>query len=312
MSRWPNFFVIGAGKSGTTSLYHYLKQHPQIFMSPVKEPKYFALAGRDLNFTGPGDKRVIPQTANTVEAYLDLFKDVGDESIIGEASTVYLNTGDTARKIAEQVPHAKLVAILRHPADRAYSAYMHLRRDGYEKLETFSAALDAEPQRISDGYYYHWHLRSRGYYGRQLKTFYEQFQRSQIKVYLYEDFMESPRLMLSDIFQFLGVNESFKPDISARHNQSGIPRNQSLQNFLTRSHPVKQWAKRVIPERIGHRMISGMQRRVVSTPGLSPEIRARLTEDYRSDILALQDLIRRDLSHWLSVEGKNFKQSTFD
>lgn len=304
MSRWPNFFVIGAGKSGTTSLYHYLKQHPQIFMSPVKEPKYFAFASKELNFTGPGDQRVVPQTTTTIEAYLDLFKDAGDEPIIGEASTVYLNTGETARRMAEQVPHARLVAVLRHPADRAYSAYMHLRRDGYESLETFAAALDAEPQRIREGYYYHWHLRTRGYYGRQLQAYYEQFPRNQIKVYLFEDFFDQPYRVLADIFQYLGVNDSFRPDISARHNQSGIPRNQSVQNFLTKPHPLKEWVKRFIPERIGHRMISVMQRGVVATPGLAPEIRARLTEEFREDILLLQDLIQRDLSHWLSSDGK--------
>jgi hypothetical protein len=308
MNRWPNFFVIGAGKSGTTSLYHYLKQHPQIFMSPVKEPKYFAFAGQELNFTGPGDQRVIPQTTTTSDAYLDLFKDAGDKPIVGEASTIYLNTGETARRMAEQVPLARLVAVLRHPADRAYSAYMHLRRDGYESLETFAAALAAEPHRIREGYYYHWHLRARGYYGRQLQAFYEQFPRNQIKVYLFEDFFDQPYRVLADIFQFLGVDDSFRPDISARHNQSGIPRNQSVQNFLTRPHPLKEWVKRFIPERIGHRMISVMQRGVVATPGLAPEIRARLTEDFREDILLLQDLIQRDLSHWLSSGGQSRKR----
>jgi hypothetical protein len=304
MSHWPNFFVIGAGKSGTTSLYHYLKQHPEIFMSRIKEPKFFALAGHDLNFKGPSDLRVVADTRNTVEAYLDLFRDVGDESVIGEASTIYLNSDHTARRMAEQVPNAKLVAILRHPADRAYSAYMHLRRDGYENLESFSDALEAEHERIRLGYYYHWHLRSRGYYGRHLRSFYEQFPSEQIKVYLYEDFSDSPSRVLSDIFRYLNVDDSFKPDMSARHNQSGIPRNQSIQNFLTEPHPVKEWVKRIIPEQIGHRMISMMQPGVISTPGMSPEIRAQLTADFRDDILQLQDLIQRDLSHWLSIDER--------
>lgn len=303
MTRWPNFFVIGAGKSGTTSLYHYLKQHPQIFMSPVKEPKYFALAGQSLDFRGPGDQRIVPQTTNTRESYLDLFKGASDEPILGEASTIYLNTGDTARRMAEQVPGAKLVAILRHPADRAYSAYMHLRRDGYETLPSFSEALEAEPHRAREGYYYHWHLRSRGYYGRQLKTYYDRFPASQIRVYLYEDFSGSPRRVLTDIFRFLGVDDSFMPDISARHNQSGIPRSQSVQNFLTRSHPLKEWLKSIVPEGVGHRAISLLQPRVIERPGLSPELRARLTEEYREDILQLQDLIQRDLSAWLTGEG---------
>jgi len=297
--------VIGAGKSGTTSLYHYLKQHPQIFMSPVKEPKYFSLAGQSLNFKGPGDQRIVAQTTTTQEGYLELFRDAADEPILGEGSTIYLNTDDTARRMAEQVPDAKLVAILRQPADRAYSAYMHLRRDGYETLQSFSEALEAESGRVLEGYYYHWYLRSRGYYGRQLKTYYDQFPANQIKVYLYEDFSDSPHQVMTDIFRFLGVDDSFKPDISARHNQSGIPRNRSMQDFLTKAHPLKEWLKRVVPERLGHRAISLLQPRVMARPGLSPELRSRLTEDYREDILLLQDLIQRDLSHWLSSEERS-------
>ena len=303
MNPWPNFFLIGAGKSGTTSLYYYLKQHPQIFMSPVKEPKYFALVGHDLDFRGPGDARIVAQTTTTAEAYLELFSGVTDEPVIGEASTIYLNTDDSARRIHEQVPHARLVAVLRHPADRAYSAYMHLRRDGYETLHSFTAALDAEPERIRQGYYYHWYLRTRGYYGRQLQTYFERFPRDHIRIYLYEDFAASPLRVLSDIFRFLDIDDTFEPDVSAQHNQSGIPRNLAVQKLLTRSHPAKEWLKRFIPERVGHRVISMMQRGVIATPGMPPEVRARLTEDYRDDILLLQDLIQRDLSHWLTGES---------
>jgi hypothetical protein len=301
MKPWPNFFVIGAGKSGTTSLYHYLKQHPQIFMSPVKEPKFFAATAQKLEFNGPGDGRVIPKTITSEEAYLELFADAGDEPLRGEASTIYLGSEGTAENMARRVPHARLVAILRHPADRAYSAFMHLRRDGYETLESFQDALDAEDERIQQGYYYHWHLRSRGYYGRHLKPYFDNFPREQIRIFLYEDLSDSSEDVLAEIFRFLDVDDSFVPDTSARHNQSGVPRNQSMQDFLTRSNPVKEWLKGVIPERLGHRVISMIQGGLISRPELSPFIRARLTEDFRADILQLQDLIQRDLSQWLET-----------
>lgn len=300
MSRWPNFFVIGAGKSGTTSLYHYLKQHPQIFMCPVKEPKYFALAGHGLDFKGPGDARIVPETTTTESAYLALFDGAGQKPIVGEASTIYLGEWGAATRMARQVPDARLVAVLRHPAERAYSAYLHLRRDGFEMLESFEDALDAEAERARLGYYYHWYLRARGHYGRQLKEFYDVFPREQIRVYLYEDFAASPQRVLSDIFCFLGVDETFEADTSARHNQSGIPRNLKIQKFLNKEHPLKQWLKRYIPEHAGHRMISMLQPRLVEKPGLPPDIRAKLTEAFRDDILLLQELIGRDLSHWLA------------
>lgn len=299
MKPWPNFFVIGAGKSGTTSLYYYLKQHPQVFMSPVKEPKFFTAAVRNLEFNGPGDQRVVTDTISSEDAYLELFSGACDELVRGEASTIYLSTDGTAEHMARRVPHARLVAVLRHPADRAYSAFMHLRRDGYETLESFQDALDAEEERVRQGYYYHWRLRGRGYYGHYLKAYYEHFPSEQIKVFLYEDLLASAEDVMSEIFRFLEVDDSFRVDTSARHNQSGVPRNQSMQNFLTKPHPLKEWAKGIIPERLGHRVISMLQPGLVSRPGLSPEARKRLTEDYREDILLLQDLIQRDLSNWL-------------
>jgi len=302
MSRWPNFFVIGAGKSGTTSLYYYLQQHPQIFMSPQKEPKFFALAAREITFRGPGDQRVIKESTATEAAYLALFREAGNEPILGEASTIYLSASGTAECMARYVPRARLVAILRHPADRAFSAYLHLRRDGYERLESFQEALDAEPERIRAGYYDHWHLRSRGYYGKYLKSYYECFPRENIRVFLFEDLVTDPRGLLASIFRFLQIDDSFEPDISAWHNQSGIPRNQTMQNFLTKQHPLKEWLKRLIPEQFGHKLISGLQPRLVSRPKLSPEIRARLIDDFRDDILLLQDLIQRDLSAWLEPD----------
>jgi len=304
VSRWPNFFVIGAGKSGTTSLYHYLKQHPQVFMSPVKEPKYFALAGHPLDFTGPGDARIVPETATSDIAYLELFKEAENEAIAGEASTIYLGGIEgTAQRIAERIPAARIVAILRHPADRAYSAYMHLRRDGFETLDSFQQALEAEPERIRQGYYFHWHLRSKGYYARHLRPWRKCFPREQIRIYLYEDLIASPLRLLTDLFRFLGVDDSFKPDVSARHNQSGLPRNAQFQNFLTKKHPAKEWLKRFMPEHFGHRVISLMQSGMIENPELPPVIRAQLTEDFREDILQLQEMIGRDLSHWLSTES---------
>jgi len=300
LNPWPNFFLIGAGKSGTTSLYHYLGQHPQIFMSPVKEPKFFTLAAQELTFNGPGDQRIIAESITGESEYRNLFKDAGDALVRGEASTIYLSSEGTAEQMARRVPDAKMIAILRHPADRAYSAYMHLRRDGYETLDTFQDALDAEPERIRRGYYYHWRLRSRGYYGRFLKTYLDHFPPDQIKVFLYEDLQASAQDVLAGTFRFLGVDDSFRPDVAARHNQSGLPRSQSLQNFLTRPHPFKEWLKGIIPEKMGHRAISLLQPGLIQRPGLDPAIRSRLTEDFREDILMLEDLIKRDLSHWLS------------
>ena len=176
--RLPNFLVIGAGKSGTTSLYYYLRQHPEIFMSPVKEPGFFALEGHPLDFRGPGDERLRETTATTLESYEKLFSEARGESAVGESSVLYLYDGNAHESIARHIPDVKLLAVLRNPVDRAYSAFLHRTRDGYETCATFEEALAAEPQRAADGWYYGWRYREYGFYHRSLVRYYDRFDRA--------------------------------------------------------------------------------------------------------------------------------------
>ena len=109
---WPNFLIVGAQKSGTTSLFHYLRRHPKIFLSPIKEPAYFSKYRGSVPF-----KNKKP----TKEQYLELFQNVKDESAIGEVSTPYLFDQDSATNIYKTIPNAKIIIILRDPTERAYS-----------------------------------------------------------------------------------------------------------------------------------------------------------------------------------------------
>src|SRR5688572_7713518 len=127
----PNFLIIGAAKAGTTSLYSYLNQHPQIFMSPVKEPNFFALEGEKLNFRGPGDAQVINRYSITqLESYRAHFKGITQETCIGEASTLYLDHPKAVERIQHYTPKARLITILRDPVERAFSNFLHAVRDG--------------------------------------------------------------------------------------------------------------------------------------------------------------------------------------
>ena len=299
MNKWPNFFIIGAGKAGTTSLYHYLKQHPEVFMSRFKEPKFFALEGHPLDFKGPFDERIRRGTTTSLDEYLALFETVKDEKAIGEASTVYLGDSRAPGAIADRIPEARIAAILRHPAERAFSAHQHLLRDGYEPLESFEGALEAESGRAEKGWYVQYQYKGRGFYGRYLRRYYDLFDSRQIRVYLYEEFVDSPARMLFDLFEFLGVDPEFEPDMSPRHNVSGRARSPGLQRWLTRSHPLKETVKRWIPEEWGHRLVSRIQPYNVVRSGISPETRERLISDYRDDIELLEKLIGRDLSNWM-------------
>jgi hypothetical protein len=224
---------------------------------------------------------------------------VSDERAVGEASVVYLPHPGASEAIARRIPEVKLIAVLRNPADRAYSAFLFGLLHGLEPLHDFDEALRAEPQRIADDWFYAWRYRDLGFYHRHLMRYFDRFDPSRIRVYLYEDLQRDPLRMLTDIFRFLGVDDGFRPQVVIRHNQSGRPRSVRLQRLLTRPHPVKEAAKSVIPEEWGHRLIARLSHRNLQRPPLRPESRARLIEGYYEDIRRLEGLIGRDLSHWL-------------
>jgi hypothetical protein len=301
----PNFLIIGAMKSGTTSLYYYLKQHPQVYMSRVKAPDFFAWAGGKLNFDGPEGQaavnRRISQTSVTdVEEYRALFSGVSGETAVGEVSPSYLYSPEAAKRIRQYVPEAKLIAVLRNPADRAYSAYLQNVRMVREPSDDFAQALRAEKKRIEDNWEWIWHYRNMGFYYPQLKRYYETFKQDQIRVYLYEDLQGDPVGVIRDIFGYLGVDDTFTPDISHRYHVSGVPKMGILHKYITRPNRAKVVAKSLLPQGPTRRAWESVQRmNLKKPPPLREEVRRDLIEGYRQDILKLQSLIQRDLSGWL-------------
>jgi hypothetical protein len=296
----PNFLIIGAGKSGTTSLYYYLKQHPQVYMSPVKEPKFFALEGEKLDFRGPSDDRGINRTSVTdIEAYRALFRGVTIEKAIGEASSLYLYSPKAPGRIRHYIPDVKLIAILRNPVERAFSSYLHCVRDRGEPIRDFAQALSQEETRIENRWGPIWHYKSVGFYSAQLERYFDTFRRDQIKVYLYEDMGSNPVSVLQDIFRFLGVDDTFVPDVSLKHNVSGVPKSQVLHELLNKRNPIKSAFKPLLPVKLRKRLNRGLTGRNLVKPQLSPEVRAQLIEAYSEDILKVEELIQRDLSKWL-------------
>jgi hypothetical protein len=301
----PNFLIIGAMKSGTTSLYHYLKQHPQIYMSSIKEPNFFALEGSNLDFDGAEGKEQIQrwvkrESVTNIEEYRALFRRAANETAIGEASPMYLYSPEAPYRIRNYVPEAKLIAILRNPVERAYSAFLYMTRDGREPLSEFSQALQAEESRMRDHWEWIWHYRHLGFYYTQLKRYFDVFDRNQIKVYLYEDLKVSLPRVVQDIFRFLEVDESFVPDTSLRHNVSGIPKNGLLPRLIFRRNPIKAVLRPLFPQVLRQRISGSLRSQyIVEAPPLAPEVRRELLEAYRDDVLKLETLIERDLSGWL-------------
>lgn len=294
----PNFLIIGAAKAGTTSLYQYLQQHPEVFLSTPKEPRFFALEGHPLDFQGP--IQVINRTSVTTwEAYKALFENSQGKAAIGEASTVYLYAPQSAAKIQQYLGQPKIVAILRNPVSRAYSSYLHLVRDGQETL-SFEQALDAENNRIEQNWPPMWHYQRRGFYYNQLQPYLDRFERDQIKVFLFEDLVNAPQALMRELFEFLEIDSSFEPNVSFRANPSGVPKRQWLSQLLNRQNPAKQFAKTILPQRFRKNIYSTLQQQNIGDKTkINPVLKQQLIEVYRDDIEALQSLINRDLSHWL-------------
>ncbi|MDM8531058.1 sulfotransferase [Anaerolineales bacterium HSG25] len=297
----PNLLIIGAAKAGTTSLHHYLNQHPQIYMSPVKEPNFFALEGQQVNFQGIGDNLVINRHSITDwQQYQDHFQPNRGETVIGDASTLYLSSPTAASRIYHYVPQAKIIAMLRHPIDRAYSNFLHARRDDREPIHDFLQALEIEERRIEDNWGPLWHYKSRGFYYNQLSPYFQRFTSTQIKIYLYEDFIKKPQAILQDIFSFLNVDPTFVPDTSIQFNASGIPKNRTWHRFLSQRNPIISPIVAIIPYKIRKQLLVMMQKQNMEKPLLSVDERKRLSQLYKSDVIQLQALLQRDLTHWLT------------
>lgn len=292
----PNFLIIGAAKAGTSSLYSYLKEHPQIYMSPEKEPRYFApeLYSIYNNAVRQGGRR----KALSLAQYCQLFAEASDEIALGEASTEYLYIPQAPERIKECIPDVKLIAILRNPVERAFSAFCYQTRDGYETL-TFEEALQAEEKRILDGFRPGWHYKQVGFYSAQVKRYLEHFPPEQIKIYLHEDLEKNSADVTRDVYKFLGVETAYNPELT-RENKSGIPKSRLLQDMFTKDNPLKTAVKPFLPVALRKSIYQSVRKHNLGAkPVLSPEIRQELIELYREDIDKLQTLIQKDLSHWL-------------
>jgi hypothetical protein len=319
----PNFFVIGAPRSGTTSLYEYLDAHPDIVMSTVKEPDFFARSLLD-DVHPLGDERVASlqedAEANAVlnaelNEYLKLFGRAKDQRRRGEASAVYLGHPTAAWHLHAYVPDARFVAILRDPVERAFSHYIHARRIYAEHGQTAVGAqgqtIDEEWARVVNAAFSGelparatsdpevW-IRS-GFYFEHLTRWYSLFEPEQLTVFLFEDLVRDAGALMRRTYSFLGVDETFALPTTEAFNASVVPRNQRLFTLFTTKNPLMRYARSVAPPRLRGLAMRGRNKVLGSAkPEIDPELRSKLQSIYRHDTAALQDLLGRDLSGWLA------------
>ncbi len=292
----PNFFVVGAPRSGTTSLHRYLGEHPEVFMSPKKEPNYFVFYGQQPDARGP--VRWVNDEAVFRRADYDaLFRGSGAARAVGEVSPRYLSHPECAARIRRDIPDARIIAILRQPADRAHASFVGLRRDGWEPCADFASAVRDQPRRRAEG----WDsgcLLDRGLYCEKLARYFAIFDRKMVHIALYDDLQSDAHALLRELFTFLEVDPDFEPDLKTIHNPSGLIRSRWLGAAWRSSYRLRREARRVLPLTARDAAYKWIQKSS-QKPALDPDLRAEVTAYFHEDILELQRLIDRDLSHWI-------------
>ncbi len=293
----PNVFVIGAAKSGTTSLVAKLAQHPDVFVPATKEPFYFSFPDVKPSWTGPGDPNEMP--VYKWNDYLALYASAASKRVRIDGSTSYLYDEKVPARVAAAVPDAKIIVMLRHPIDRAYSAFLHIRRRTTEESVDFSAALEKEDERIKAGYEHLWHYRAMSRYSAQLKRWFGVIAPEQIKVCLYDDLVDQPDKLFAEICLWLGLDAGLLLTKETRENVSSVPRNVALKRLLLSENVIKTAVARILPQS----WRKAVWKLNTHKPGCPVALRERLTCEFADDICQVQALIARDLSHWLSRQA---------
>ena len=297
----PNFFIVGAARSGTTTLWSALRQHPDVFMPWNKEPNFYVFRDRPLPLNGPASRRSIysllySHSISEPATYECLFHKAQSESAVGEASVRYLYYPHAAACIHEAHPEARIIMVLRNPVDRAYSHYCMNVAYGIETLG-FREAIAAENGRIDADWGWDWHYVNVSLYYKAVRRFIELFGSEQVRVYLYDDFCIDPAGMVRDICSYLGIDSSFDLDTSQRLKESLWPRFRGfncLLNFVLRKF------RRSVS---GDDGVDGLVKMVprwnrAPVPRIAVRVREELLGQFEKDVLQLESLLLRDLTAW--------------
>lgn len=300
----PDFLVIGAARSATTSLHYYLQQHPSITMSRIKEPNFFAFDHRyepPIPLFDP-DSAIATKSIPDRGAYERLFAHARPGDRLGEASPLYLYVREAPGQIREAIPGARLVAVLRDPIDRAYSHWMHIHRDRPEAvIEGFRRACDEE---MASGTAYTpyasgTHVLRMGLYDQQLARYVDTFGREPLLVLTYESLTDDPGPELQRVCEHVGVApHAF--DTGVRYNRSGVTTSRVRARLGRTIRAVQPAAKALLPGGLAARLgrLRAEHDRPRTPPPVPDDLRERLVEWFSPSVERLRGLDVVDVSHW--------------
>jgi len=302
----PNLFIVGAPKCGTTSMYNYLKQHPEVFMSSLKEPHFF---GTDL---------VSSNFIREKEKYLSLFSNATDEKRIGEGSVWMLYSKVAAAEIKEFSPEARIIMILRNPVDMIFSLHGEHYFWGDENIRDFKKALMVEEKRrqglkipvqskVKFGLLY----REIAKYDHQVERYLRVFGQDNVKVIIFDEFKHHTERIFSDTCQFLEIDSRFKPEFKIV-NARRVVHSRTLMHFVQHPPNFSRRLGKAIPSSIRHRMLSFIEKKgyeVKPAPPMDEKLRRQLQQEFLPSVERLSILLKRDLTYWCGttrVTGTTF------
>jgi hypothetical protein len=300
MASTLDFLFVGTAKAGTTTLYHFLKQHPDISI-PVKETFYYIKDIFGHNHLPYPMQRPLQELILEDDQFEELYSSK-DSRLKGEIGTGYLyHHRESIPRIKKHLGSSgKVLIVLRHPTDRCYSSYKHFAKDLHEK-GSFEEALQKEESRIAEEWDFMWHHRAMSEYGAQVEAFCENF--SEVKILIYEEFIRAPEATAKEIFEFLGVDPNIKMSNAQRYNTSGEPRFKALQRLITQENPVKAALRplfrKMFSKEKRERIRKGVKNRnLKSSDSISEKMKNELDAYFAKDIARVEALLGRPIEAW--------------
>jgi hypothetical protein len=293
----PNFIIVGVARCGTTSLFHYLNQHPEIGMSKIKEPKYFSSLDLNLPQQGIGDETVFRKVVSNERDYDSLFYGLESFKVIGEGSSDYFYYHKTViPRIKEKLGDVKIIICLRNPAERAFSAYSNLTRDSREKLE-FIEGLEAENERITEDWDWMWYYKNGGLYSNALEHYQTEF--TNVKVVFFDDLDAQPQVVVKEVCEFLNVASDIRLDVGTKFSHSGKPRSKLVAALTNRNNLIIFWAREIALKLIPRKYLEWIASKIFDKGDIDLKTLRDLKIFFRADIIKLQKLTNRNLAEWL-------------
>jgi hypothetical protein len=285
----PNFFIVGTPKAGTTSLYYYLEEHPDIFMSPIKETNYFSFDEIKSQGLFYNEEHISSQSQ-----YLEQFKEVKNEKAIGEASVSYLYYPAVTSKIKEFNPESKIIIVLRNPVERGFSHYLMDRRLGFVTL-SYEEIVSLKTQHPKSELYFQQYV-ALGQYYEQVKRYLTLFGEKQVKILYYEDIVKDIEKVIKELYTFLEVDSTYTPDSNQEYNVYSSPKNFLMQKLYAQKK-VRRIAKKIFGSNVQTQIKDYFFSK--DKPVLNKNLKAELIEIYKENIYKTSELLKKDLSPWL-------------